>query len=98
MAKGFTFAQMATLILVIMGLTIVVVLAATQLARLSGQTTDISQSTDVTGATEALTHTGNTCRLYAGVCSAAGTCTGTEKTDGTGAIITDCPLATPQCC
>ena len=90
MGKGFTFAQMATLILVIMGLTIVVVLAATQLARLSGQTTEISSGTDVGTAVGVITKTGVNCQANSGYCAAS--CAGTTIAD------MDCPDARPVCC
>jgi hypothetical protein len=93
MGKGFTFAQMATLILVIMGLTIVVVLAATQLARLSGQTTELSSGTDVGAAAEALQKTGTTCTATLG-----GACIPDTSTCGlTNFQEEDCPSGY-KCC
>jgi hypothetical protein len=91
MEKGFTFAQMATLILVIMGLTIVVVLAATQLARLGAQTTELGGSTNVDDAISASQQTGTSCMVdEGGVCVATGSCTGTV-------VASDCPTLR-ECC
>ena len=97
MAKGFTFGQLATLILVIMGLTIVVVIAATQLTGSGGQLRDISDATNSQGAVDVLT--GASCSAAGGTCTAAASCTA----PAVALVINDCgdwddPPVPELCC
>jgi len=69
-SKGFTFEQMATLILVIMGLTVAVVLAATQLSKSGSQLSQLgSQSGQgVEQAAGAAGSLGTSCIATGGYC------------------------------
>jgi len=65
--KGFTFAQMATLILVILGLTVGVILASTQLGASAGSISELgSQATSGTQAAVTAS-AGLACRTIGGV-------------------------------
>lgn len=77
---------MATLILVIMGLTVAVVLAATQLARSGSQFSQLgSQSgAGVEQAGEAAGSLGVNCIASGGYCETEASCTGTFTGDNTG--------------
>ena len=94
MRKGFTFAQMATLILVIMGLTVAVVLAATQLSRSGSQFSQLGAQSGagVEDAGEAAASLGTACIAEQGFCTA--TACATDAGDGN----EDCPTLTPYCC
>ncbi len=65
--KGFTFAQMATLILVILGLTVGVILASTQLSSSAGSISQLgSQATEGTQAAVSAS-AGIACKTIGGV-------------------------------
>lgn len=77
--KGFTFEQIAVLILVIMGLTVAVVLAATQLSKSGSQLSQLGGSSGV-GADQAADAAG---KLGTICISKGGFCVTDKESDGT---------------
>ena len=83
-AKGFTFEQIAVLILVIMGLTVAVVLAATQLSRSGSQLSQLGgqSGTGVDDAGIATQNLGTKCIAAGGFCYSGDSCaTGYAQVD-----------------
>jgi len=92
MQKGFTFTQMAVLLLVILGLVVSVVLAATQFRQAGGSITDVGEQ--ATGGSQAAGESvaGLVCDLAGGECKAS--CSASQTDTGT----SDCPSTAAKCC
>lgn len=74
--KGFTFSQLAVIILVVLGLTVAVVIAATQFSRAGSSLTEIGSKTDTGSVDISL---GLKCLSSGGVCitgTSSDACTG----------------------
>ena len=68
--RGFTFAQLAAIILVVLGLTVVVVLVVSQFTRTGGQLGEVGSAGDVGEATTALGDMGLNCMNEGYFCKA----------------------------
>lgn len=91
--RGFTFSQVAVIILVILGLTVVVVIAAVSLAQSGASFGELSSKTD-TGSVSI--NLGIQCLAAGGYCATSGDCTDAGRVAG-GTEIDDCG-DTKVCC